>query len=364
MKDKFISSIWDFKQLDLTQTNYITHDFLRWYGKLVPQLVSRLIRMYSEEGDTVLANFAGSGTVLIEANLLKREVIGIDSSPLSILLCKVKTTPIIPHTSDLLTKLNKEFDSNKRNIFSMDEEEEKWYWEESFHNLNIIKKTVQTVSNENQRDFFLLALASIIRKASLIDSRCVNHIVVDKNKPKIDVLEEYKRKLSKMEKSMGVYREIRTDSQITIENGDARNLNSIKSESIDFIISHPPYLGYINYSNIYKLSNKLLGHEYSDVKKGDLSTGSLTKYMEAMKKCFDEMWRVIKTKKYVSVLIGDNRLEGEIIPTFSYFIEYAKELGFKLMDIFIWILSRKAGMNVKRRGNHVDHNYILIFQKP
>ena len=363
MKNKFISSIWDFSQLDLSQTNYITHDFLRWYGKLVPQLVSRLLKIYSEEGDTVLANFAGSGTVLVEANLLKRDVIGIDSSPLSNLLCKVKTTPIIPETATMIQKLEEKFKVIHKNDFPMDAVDKKWFWEESFQELNLIKETIEEVKNENQRDFFLLALASIVRKASLIDSRCVNHIVVDKNKPKIDVLEEFRTQISEMEQSMEAYLKLRTDSSIIIEKGDARDLSSIKEESIDFIISHPPYLGYINYSNIYKLSNKILGYEYKDVKKGDISTGSLNKYMEAMKKCFDEMRRVIKPDKYVSVIIGDNRVDGEIVPTFSYFIDYAKTLGFKLVDIFIWILSRKAGMGVKRRGNHIDHNYILIFKK-
>jgi adenine specific DNA methylase Mod len=98
MTNKFISSVWNFRELKSSETGYVTHDFLRWYGKLVPQLARKLITMYSEEGDLVLANFAGSGTVLVEANLLKRNTIGIDASPLSILLCQVKTTPYLPNT--------------------------------------------------------------------------------------------------------------------------------------------------------------------------------------------------------------------------------------------------------------------------
>ena len=41
----------------------------------------------------------------------------------------------------------------------------------------------------------------------------------------------------------------------------------------------------------------------------------------------------------------------------------ATELFPELKDIFVWVTKGKAGMNVKRRGNFIDHNYILIFKK-
>ena len=142
-----------------------------------------------------------------------------------------------------------------------------------------------------------------------------------------------------------------------------KKINEIKNNSIDLIISHPPYLGHIMYSNIFCLPNKLLGYDYSFVKENDVSTTSVKKYMDSMKQVFDEMYRIIKPDKYACVIIGDNRKNGNIVPTFSYFIEYASEIGFNLKDIFIWVTSKKAGMNIKRHGNHIDHNYILIFKK-
>src|SRR5436309_11807726 len=85
---KFISSVWDFAQATIDDTGYATHDFFRWYGKLVPQLVRRIIELYTEPGDRILANFAGSGTVLVEADLLGRHVVGMDSNPLATLVCR------------------------------------------------------------------------------------------------------------------------------------------------------------------------------------------------------------------------------------------------------------------------------------
>jgi len=361
MKNKYISSVWDFTKIKLNETNYITHDFLRWYGKLIPQLVSKLIELYSIEGDTILANFCGSGTVPLEAKVLKRNCIGIDSSPLAILLSTVKTTPYIPDNQSFTSLLSNYSQESK---YLMDEEDLKWYDEKTFADLMRLKEIINNINNPKDKNYYFLALAAITRKVSRIDSRCINHIVVDNNKPTYNVLDIFMKQVKEMNVSMGEFIEIaKNDSNISILNGDARELSMIKDNSIDLIISHPPYLGYINYSNIYKLANKILGHEYSEVKKTDISTNSLKKYIEDMNKVFDEMFRVLKEDKYACVIIGDNRVNGDLIPTFSYFIEYACKLGFKLKDIFIWVMSQKAGMSVKRRGNHIDHNYILIFQK-
>lgn len=363
MKNNFISSIWDFSDVSTKERNYVTHDFLRWYGKLVPQLVSKLINLYSDEGELILANFAGSGTVPLEANILKRDSIGIDSNPLSILLSSVKTRPFTPNSKLLLEQIRRVSDVKNRKQYPMDDEDRKWFYPKSFQDLSVIKETINKVGVGRDRDYFMLALASIVKKASKVDARCVNHIVVDKKKQEVDVFSEFSKKLEEMNDSMQEYRKIANGNKVDIHKGDAR-ATKLSNNSIDLIISHPPYLGAIDYSNIYQLENKVLGYNYAEVDGGDISTNSMQKYLAEMYKVFDEMNRVLKNGRHACVVIGDNRKDGQIQPTFTYFIQYAGEkLGLQLKDIFIWVTSQKAGMNVKRWGNHIDHNYILVFQK-
>jgi len=364
MKNEFISSVWNFNQTTLDEPKLKIHDIYRWYGKLVPQLVSRLIKLYSKEEDLVLANFSGCGTVLVESDILNRRSVGIDSNPLAVLISKVKTTPYIPNTKKFLKELQ-EFAEDRDEKYPMDDEDRKWFDEQVFQNLMKIKNKIDIdIKNEKDRNYYLLALASIVRRVSRVDSRCVNHIVVDKSKPVVDVFTEFKKKIKEIDRSMEEYLKFNPNSKAKVYEGDARNLNIIDDNSVDLIISHPPYLGCIHYSNIVKLSNKILGYDYNEVKKNDISTNSLQKYMKDMKRVFDEMKRVLKPQKYACIIIGDNRHNGYIVPTFSYFVNYAEEIGFKLRDIFIWVTNQKAGMNVKRRGNYIDHNYILIFHKP
>ena len=44
-------------------------------------------------------------------------------------------------------------------------------------------------------------------------------------------------------------------------------------------------------------------------------------------------------------------------------ISVKNKYGFDIEDIFVWVLNQKAGMNVARRGNFIDHNYVIIGKK-
>ncbi len=49
-----------------------------YHGNFVPQIPNQLIRRYTNEGDTVLELFTGSGTTLFECESLKRNYVGFD----------------------------------------------------------------------------------------------------------------------------------------------------------------------------------------------------------------------------------------------------------------------------------------------
>ncbi|MFQ6088898.1 MAG: DNA methyltransferase, partial [Candidatus Methanofastidiosia archaeon] len=111
-------------------------------GKLVPPLVKHLIKMYSNENDLVLANFAGSGTILVEANLLKRKSIGIDSNPLSYLLCKVKTTPYVPKYEFFLEYVKNQINQLNSQNFKMTNSHRKGNTQnKDFVDLQLLQKT-------------------------------------------------------------------------------------------------------------------------------------------------------------------------------------------------------------------------------
>lgn len=362
MREKFISSVWDFPEVGSTQSGYLTHDFLRWYGKLIPQLVSRLLDMYTVEEDLVLANFSGSGTVCLEAHIANRNAIGIDANPLALLLSKVKSSPAKFESIEII-KLLDGYEKSTNTEYKKNKFLQKWFSQNAYEELIRYFNAAKMIEDERLRNTITLAIASIVKKVSKVDSRCVNHIVVDNNKKQIDVRKALLDKLEDMSKDIDSLESKKSKAKVKIEQGDARNL-PLKDNSVDFIISHPPYLGAIDYTNIFQLENLMLQNDNKLIDENDISTTSMKNYLGSMQKVFDEMYRVLKPGKFMAVVIGDNRKDGNIQPTFSYFIQDATlRLGLELKDIFIWVTKGKAGMSVKRRGNFIDHNYILIFKK-
>jgi len=361
MNKDYISSVWNFDE-DRKSDLYNTHNLLRWYGRLPYDLVDRLILQYSKPGDKILANFSGSGTIALEALRLGRNVTGTEINPAALLASRVKTESTRFNINKFLQEIGKKntWPSHK----AENDIEEKWFTSKSLSSIKEIKRLIdKNKGTKAEKDFLTLILLSITKKVSLVDSRCVNHIVLDKKKKEVDVVELFKRKLhSSFDSLKKVNSGFKKGVSVKILEVDARKTKLPNSE-FDLVISHPPYLGNVDYTNINQLENYFLGSERADVRAQDISTNSLEKYLESMFAVIDEAYRVTRKDGYICIIIGDNRKNGELIPTFSYFIQHALKLELSLEDIFIWVLKNKAGRGIKRHGHHIDHNYILVFRK-
>lgn len=60
---------------------------------ILPEIVRRIVEKYSKKGDVVLDPFAGSGTVLLEAGLRGRRVIGFDRDELACRIAEARLAP-------------------------------------------------------------------------------------------------------------------------------------------------------------------------------------------------------------------------------------------------------------------------------
>jgi DNA modification methylase len=77
--------VWNFPD----RGNWATHDGT-YRGNWSPYVPRNLILRYSKEGDMILDQFAGGGTTLVEAKLLRRNVIGVDVNDDALRRCKEK----------------------------------------------------------------------------------------------------------------------------------------------------------------------------------------------------------------------------------------------------------------------------------
>ncbi len=77
--------------VDFKLERALTHGFHSYAGKLHPSIARGAIGRFTPPGATVLDPFCGSGTVLVEALVAGRKAIGVDASPLAVLIATVRT---------------------------------------------------------------------------------------------------------------------------------------------------------------------------------------------------------------------------------------------------------------------------------
>ena len=126
--------------------------------------------------------------------------------------------------------------------------------------------------------------------------------------------------------------------------GDARNLDFIPDDKIDFVCTHPPY------ANIIK---------YSEAIEEDLSHLKVKDFLKEMEKVARESYRVLKKDKFCAILMGDTRQKGHMIPMSFEVMKIFENEGFKLKELII-----KEQHNCKATGfwktNSVKYNFLLI----
>ncbi len=131
---------------------------------------------------------------------------------------------------------------------------------------------------------------------------------------------------------------------VEIVKGDARKLDFIEDETIDLICTHPPY------ANIIK---------YSDDIESDLSHLKVKDFLEEMKLVAKESYRVLKKDKFCTILMGDTRQKGHVIPMSFEVMKIFEAEGFKTKEIII-----KEQHNCRATGfwktNSIKYNFLLL----
>jgi DNA modification methylase len=137
--------------------------------------------------------------------------------------------------------------------------------------------------------------------------------------------------------------------------GDARNLDRIEDESIDFIAGHPPYAGIIKYSRSREIG-------------GDLSRLNVELYLASMLEVAKEMYRVLKKKRHAAIMIGDSRTRKHVVPLGYMVMTQFLRAGFTLREHIIKVQHNMVGTIAWRKKKERDflllkHEHIFVFEK-
>jgi len=315
--------------------HYLTHWIYPYKGKFHPQMIRALLYIIGlKEGDTVLDPFIGSGTTAVEAQLLGINCIGIDVSPLCVLQSRVKTesmevlSQIIEWKKEIVERI-------KPSLFNLGG--------------GTLDDLIKLIPDEKVRNFYLMvklvAISDNARRGREFSISFFKNLelMISSVKDYADIVKELNLKLG----------------NVDIRIGDSRAL-PLNDESIDGIVTSPPYSIALDYVVNDAHALKELGYNLSEIREEFIGVrgkgqARIDLYNEDMKKSLKEMHRVLKPRKYAVIVIGNATYLGQEIKTVEFIIDYAEKIGFRLVKNIDKII---FGLyNVMQKEN------ILIFQK-
>ena len=156
----------------------------------------------------------------------------------------------------------------------------------------------------------------------------------------------------------------------TIIYSDSSNMSNINAESIDLIVTSPPYPMIEMWDDIFSQQSEIVKNHLSQ-KNG---YGAFLEMHNILKKVWIESFRVLKDGCFLCINIGDaTRKIGNgfrLYTNHSRIIQICEEIGFESLPSIIWRKQTNApnkfmGSGMLPSGAYVtlEHEYILIFRK-
>jgi SAM-dependent methyltransferase len=246
---------------------------------MAPDLAIREVRRL-KSGCTVLDPMAGSGTVVREASAHGHRALGFDLDPLAVLMASVWTTPVdddaIEEAASDVMKLAKKARTVALPWMDGDDDTKAFvnYWFASKQKTQLRRVAwalqqqdrVKDTKYRRALDVLRVSLSRIIitKDVGASLARDVSHSrphrVADKSD--YDVLEGFER-------SLKFVRKVLSDEPPTagarVRHGDARR-TGVPRESVDLVLTSPPYLNAIDYLRGHRLALVWLGHTFPSLR--------------------------------------------------------------------------------------------------
>jgi SAM-dependent methyltransferase len=311
---------------------YLTHWIYPYRGKFHPQMVRALMNILGvKPGSLVAEPYLGSGTAALEASLLGANVIGIDLSPLCVMLARVKTK-----SAGAVAKIRKRV-------------------------TEILASPKLRLDDDSLADHDESAVADFLQIARMVTFSDVARRSRDGA--------SYLRKnltamLASVEAHAAALKEFNIKSgKVNVQVGDCRDLKAsgFKANSVDAIVTSPPYSIALDYVKNDEHALDALGVDTTELR--DTMTGvrgrgahqKLALYNDDMQQMFREVAWILKPGARAAFVIGDATVDGREYTTTNQMAEWAIEAGLTLERSIPKIVFGLYGMFVDEK--------ILIFKK-
>jgi DNA methylase. len=362
-------------------------------------LVRKFIKEFSKEFDLVFDPFCGSGVSAGECLKLNRNFIGYDINPLTILIAKVRTASqdieeLTNTLKKILTAKIKNFEiPNFPNIHY-------WFDEDVIEQLAQLKEAILKIEKESVRDFFKVAFSETVRKVSNADPNEFKLIRRKDGKNK-NVKETFRNIAKRNIESILEISGIKSDSKIILERRNILDGISLDDESIDLVITSPPYgdsKTTVAYEQFSRLSIRWLGLE-DDFEKfslgakinvpdknlpSDILYECISKISREDERrarevisFYYDLFRVVelisgkvKTGGFAIFVVGNRKVKGIELPTYKICADFFASFGFTHIKTLVREISNKrmpsqnSPTNIKgNKDETMKNEYVVILKK-
>jgi DNA modification methylase len=329
----------------------------------------------------VLDPMAGSGTVLAVARAKGHRAFGIDIDPLAVLLAGVWTRTIdvervSEKAAEVLDRAKAAFKTLSSGLAyprGSDEETRKfiryWFDEYARRQLATLSNSINRVHDAITRDVLWCGFSRLIITKSAGASRAMD---LSHSRPHREFarapVKPFNRFLSAIETVVSNCPQTGSapvGPATVVKRGDARKLD-IENESIDLVLTSPPYLNGIDYMRCSKFSLVWMGYNVSELR--EIRGGSvgaeasseealeaewvkslfkqlrlkpvlssrdhalLTRYVWDMGQALAEVSRVLRRRGRAVYVIGDSMSRGTFIPNSAIVTAVAQKQGLSLVS--------------------------------
>jgi DNA modification methylase len=399
----------------ISKTGYLTHGFDRYPAKMIPHMARFLIEKISKPGDTILDPFCGSGSVLVESLTCGRNAIGIDLNRLAVIFSKAKTAiykaELLETQLEDILRLFTKCRTGCRVDFP---NAAYWFTPATLEKLGIIRTCLNsylTTVDPNYSSFWYAVFAVIVRECSRADTRGPKPFISKKARETrvgrhfdplklfalkarswIALQDEFRKKL------LAAY----PNSTVKVIEGDSRNLFSLlDNETIDAVVTSPPYLNAQDYYRASKLemstlglsspaeltkwsreligSDRILTNNSVEVKlpfpsaetirlqlqkKDKKDAYVFSKYVLDMIFVLRHLYGLLAKGSYCALVSSYNLISGVVIPTHRVIREAALNEGFHLTATYQDKI-RDRWVPIMRNGHNgvITEEYLMLFRK-
>ena len=288
------------------------HQLAPYIGKMKSTMAKALIREYSHQGDLVLDPFVGSGVVALECLIAGRGIIAVDINPYAILLTKAKLEA--PGTLvEAISKATHYLQKAKSFIRHVSMNDIPDWVKEFFHPETLAEiVSLNSLLIENREHFLQACLLGILHHQrpgflSYPASHLIPYLRTQKFPREVyPTAYEYRavepRLLAKIRRVYRRFPETNKNLTRVCLLRDAAKLD-LEPESIDAVITSPPYMNTLDYARDNRLRLWFLGITQHD--NYDRRANTKVKFIKLMGESLSRIRTALRTGGKCVLVVGE-----------------------------------------------------------